>query len=166
MKKANLVLIVSLLILSCSQKQKSDDDIQKEMNTESAIAQKLIDSSNKRIETFYKNKLADSIVAQMADDVIQFPPNNKPLEGKDSIKNYWQQLFQFGDVDFTLQTQKVVANGPLAVEWGKYSVKFTALPNSPVPDFNDSGNYVVYYKKVNGIWKAVWDAPVSTVPLH
>lgn len=112
MKKTNLVLIASLSILSCSQNQKSDGDIQKEMNTESAIAQKLIDSTNKRIETFYKNKQADSIVAQMADDVIQFPPNNKPLEGKDSIKNYWQQLFQFGDVDFSLQTQRVIANGP------------------------------------------------------
>lgn len=161
-----LPVIAVLLILSCNQKQNSDGDIQKEMDEESAVAQKLIDGSNKRIETFYKNKQADSIVAQMADGVIQFPPNNKPLEGKDSIQNYWQQLFQFGNVDFSLRTQKVSAHGPLAVEWGKYNLQFKALPNSPVPDFNDSGNYIVYYKKVNGNWKAVWDAPVSTVPLH
>lgn len=166
MKKNGFILAASLLMLSCNQKQNTEDDIQKEMSTESAIAQKLIDSTNKRIETYYKNKQVDSIVVQMADDVIQFPPNNKPLEGKDNIKNYWQQLFQFGDVDFSLQTQKVNANGPLAIEWGKYSVKFTALPNSPVPTFADSGNYLVYWKRINGNWNAVWDAPVSSLPLH
>ena len=85
--------------------------------------------------------------------------------GKDSIRNYWNQLFQFGDIDFSLQTQDVKANGPLAIEWGKYDLKFTPNEKSPIPAFADNGNYLVYWHKINNSWKAVWDAPVSSIPL-
>ena len=101
----------------------------------------------------------------MADSIIQFPPNNKPLIGKDSIKNYWKQLFQFGNIEFSLQTQEVKANGPLAIELGKYNLTFNPDTNSPVPAFMDSGNYLVYWQKINDTWKAIWDAPVSSMPL-
>jgi ketosteroid isomerase-like protein len=160
------LLSVILLILSCNQKPETESDIQKRIIAESAIGQKIIDSINKKFEKFYKNKQADSLLSQMTDEGIQFPPNSQPLEGKDSIRKYWQQLFELGDVDFSLRTQKVKANGPLAIERGKYSFKFTPITHSSIPPIIDSGNYVVYWKRVDGKWEVVWDAPVSTIPLR
>lgn len=146
-------------------KSETDSEINKRIENESLKAKESISDNNKQIEEWYKAKQADSLISYMANDIIQFPPNSKPLVGKDSIKNYWTQLFQFGNIDFSLQTQDVKANGPLAIEWGKYNLKFTPNEKSPVPAFADSGNYLVYWCKINDKWKGVWDAPVSTVPL-
>jgi hypothetical protein len=29
----------------------------------------------------------------------------------------------------------------------------------------DEGNYLVLWEKIDGDWKILWDAPVSTVPM-
>ncbi|MCC7157912.1 MAG: nuclear transport factor 2 family protein [Ignavibacteria bacterium] len=160
-------MIISLLlsILSCNSKNENDNEMQERINNESVKAKESISDKNKQIEKWYKAKQIDSVLNYMADDIIQFAPNNKPLMGKDSIKNYWNQLFQFGDIDFSLQTQNVKANGLLAIELGKYDLKFSPNAKSPIPAFVDSGNYLVYWHKVNNSWKAVWDAPVSAMPL-
>ena len=159
-----LILLLSS-ISSCNQRLETDSETQKRIDTESQEAKKSIDNNNKQVENWYKAKQADSLINYMADNVIQFPPNSAPSKGKDSIRKYWEQLFQFGNIVFSLHTQDVKANGPLAIELGKYSFKFSPQQNSPIPAIVDSGNYLVYWKKINGNWKVVWDAPVSTIPL-
>ena len=165
MKRISSYSIFLLSILSCNVKSETDAETQERIKNESLKAQESISNNNRQIEKWYKAKQIDSLINYMADSVIQLPPNSKPLFGKDSIKNYWGQLFQFGSIDFSLQTQEVKANGPLAIELGKYSLKFIPIANSPIPAFVDSGNYLVYWHKINENWKAVWDAPVSTMPL-
>jgi len=165
MKKIFFCSVFLLSILSCNVKSETDTETQERIKNESLEAQESISNNNRQIEKWYKAKQVDSLINYMADDVIQLPPNSRPLIGKDSIRNYWEQLFQFGNIDFSLQTQEVKANGPLAIELGKYSLKFIPSESSPIPAFADSGNYLVYWRKINGNWKAVWDAPVSTMPL-
>lgn len=165
MEKTSFLSILLLSILSCNIKPETDNEVNKRIESESMQAKESISNNNKQIEKWYKAKQADSLISYMADDIIQFPPDSKPLVGKDSVKNYWTQLFQLGNIDFSLRTQDVKANGPLAIEWGKYSLTFSPDEKSPVPAFADSGNYLVYWRKINNKWKAVWDAPVSTMPL-
>lgn len=165
MKKTSFLSILILSILSCNVKPETSSEINERIKNESLQAKESISNNNKQIEKWYKAKQADSLISYMADDIIQFPPNSIPLIGKDSVKNYWTQLFQFGNIDFFLQTQDVKVNGPLAIEWGKYSLAFSPIEKSPVPAFADSGNYLVYWRKINDKWKVVWDAPVSTMPL-
>lgn len=165
MKRLYKYLILWLSISSCSETLETDKQARERINTESLEAKKSIDKSNKQIEKWYKSKQADSLVNHLAENGIQFPPNSAPLRGKESVRKYWEQLFQFGNIDFSLQTQDVKANGPLAVELGTYSFKFSPNQNSPVPAIADTGNYIVYWEKINGDWKIVWDAPVSAMPL-
>ena len=157
--------IALLAIHSCNVKSETDNETQERIKNESLKAKESISNNNRQIEKWYRAKQIDSLLNYMAEDVIQLPPNSKPLIGKESIKKYWEQLFQFGNIDFSLQTQEVKANGPLAIELGKYNLKFIPGENSPIPTFVDSGNYVVYWHKINDNWKAMWDAPVSTIPL-
>lgn len=165
MKKIIFFTISLLFILSCNQKTESNEEMQERIKSESVKAKEAISANNAEIEKWYKAKQIDSVTNYMAGNVIQFAPNRNPLIGKDSIKNYWGQLFQLGNIEFSLHTQEVNANGPLAIEFGKYSLTFSPNANSPIPAFTDSGNYLVYWQKINDKWKAVWDAPVSTNPL-
>jgi ketosteroid isomerase-like protein len=157
--------LILLSFLSCNEESKTGKTEQEIINTESREVKKIIDNKNRQIIEWYKNKQGDSLVSYMADNVIQFPPNHEPLRGKDSVRKYWEQLFQFGTIEFSLQVQEAKANGPLAVELGKYTLKFTPTQDSPIPAFADTGNYLVYWEKISGDWKIVWDAPVSSMPL-
>ena len=167
MTKLILYSFSLLLMISCNDKMETGSQLQQRISTESQTVKQLIANNNKQIEKWYKTKQPDSLIAYMADNVIQFPPNSSPLKGKNSIKEYWQQMFHYGDIDFSLQTQQVRANGPLAIEQGKYIFRFTpTATESPIPSIVDSGNYLVHWEKINNDWKIVWDAPVSMIPLH
>ena len=81
---------------------------------------------------------------------------------------FWRQAFQWGKWHFTLNTLDVDVSGPLAVERGKYVLRFKAGPGAPtgMASFEDRGNYLVHWRReADGQWRAVGDAPVSELPL-
>ena len=111
---------------------------------------------------------AESLAGMCAEGAWQMPPNQLPLKGREAIRQFWRQAFQWGKWDFTLETQDVDVSGPLAVERGKYVVRFTAGSGAPpgMASFEDRGNYLVHWRhEADGQWRAVGDAPVSELPL-
>ena len=111
---------------------------------------------------------AESLAGLCAEGAWQMPPNHPPLEGREAIRQFWRQAFQWGKWDFTLDTQDVDVSGPLAVERGKYVLRFTAGPGAPpgMASFEDRGNYLVHWRyEADGQWRAMGDAPVSELPL-
>ena len=125
----------------------------------------IIDTKNAKIQAWYAKGMIDSVAVHFADNCIQMPPNQPPTKGKDNFIASWNQSIQFGTWQFDLKTQEVKASGDLATELGSYSLTFTPNENSPIPTMTDKGNYVVLWERIDGDWKIVWDAPVSTVPL-
>jgi ketosteroid isomerase-like protein len=111
---------------------------------------------------------AESLAGMCAEDVWQMPPNHPALVGREAVREYWRQAFQWGKWDFTLDTQDVDVSGPLAVERGRYVLRFTAGPSAPpgMASFEDRGNYLAHWRyEADGQWRAVADAPVSELPL-
>ena len=111
---------------------------------------------------------AESLAGMCAEGAWQMPPNQPPLKGREAIRQFWRQAFQWGEWDFTLETQDVDVSGPLAVERGKYVVRFTAGSGAPpgMASFEDRGNYLVHWRyEVDGQWRLVGDAPVSELPI-
>jgi ketosteroid isomerase-like protein len=103
-----------------------------------------------------------------AEDAWQMPPNSPPLVGRESIRQFWSQAMKWGRWEFSLQTQEVTVSGPVAVERGKYVLKFVAGASAPpgMASFQDRGNYLVHWRRErDGEWRAVGDAPVSEVPI-
>jgi Ketosteroid isomerase homolog len=93
------------------------------------------------------------------------PPNQPPLVGREAIRQFWRQATGWGKWEFSLKTQEVDVSGPIAVERGKYSVRFTAGSAAPMPSFSDRGNYLVHWRRQpDGTWRIVGDAPVSEMP--
>ena len=57
-------------------------------------------------------------------------------------------------------------SGPIAVERGTYVIGFAPGADSPIPAFEDRGNYVVLWRlEDDEVWRIVWDAPVSSLPM-
>ncbi len=128
----------------------------------------IIERHNSNAVRWYASGEIDSIASMFAEDAWQMPPNNPPLVGREAIRQFWSQAVKWGKWEFSLQTQDVSVSGPVAIERGKYELKFVAGPGAPpgMASFQDRGNYLVHWRRdLDGEWRAVGDAPVSEVPL-
>ena len=136
--------------------------------TEPTDVRAVIEARNADFERWYAAGEIDSAAMMFADDAWQMPPNQPPLVGRDEYREFWSRAAGWGLWAFDLRTEDVAAAGRIAVERGSYSLRF--LPNDSAPEgmepIEDEGNYVVYWRlDPDGIWRAVWDAPVSSKPL-
>lgn len=125
----------------------------------------VIDEHNAKLKVWYATGEIDSVASVFAEDAWQMPPNGPPLVGRDAIRDFWSQAVQWGRWDFTLEARDVSVSGPMAVERGAYVLGFTPGPDSPLPAFEDRGNYLVHWQlEEDGEWRIVADAPVSELP--
>jgi len=135
---------------------------------EADAVRKIIDRHNVDLSKWYAAGDIDAVVQVFAEDCWQMPPHSEPLVGRTAVREFWKQAVQWGKWQFTLETQDVFVSGPIAVERGKYILAFSAGPAAPpgLKSNVDRGNYVVMWRhEPDGQWRAVWDAPVSTLPL-
>ena len=138
------------------------------MTPDAAEVRRIIEGHNANAMRWYAAGDADSIAGMVAEDAWQMPPNAPPLVGREAIRSFWKDAVRWGKWDFDLQTQDVEVSGPLAVERGKYRLRFTAKPEAPpgMASFEDRGNYLVHWRREHdGEWRVVGDAPVSERPL-
>lgn len=125
-----------------------------------------IDRHNANLERWYLAGHADSVARVFAEDAWQMPPNAAPLVGRDSVRAFWMAATRWGSWRFTLDAQDVVVEGRHATERGRFTVTFSPGAQSPMPAFEDRGNYVVLWRlEPDGEWRILWDAPVSELPL-
>ena len=157
---ANVAILVSLIVQSCQPTPETMSGPEY-----SQKIKEIIDTKNALAEKWYAAAEIDSVATIFAENSIQMPPNQPPLVGLKNYKASWKQNAQFGNWQFDLKTKEVKASGDLATELGTYTLTFTPNETSPIPAMTDMGNYVVLWEKIDGDWKIVWDAPVSTVPM-
>ena len=150
-----LALLLAIGLSGCQERPSTDTD----------AVRRIIDEHNANLERWYASGQIDTVAARFAEDVWQLPPNSPPLVSRDSLRQFWKTAVSWGKWKFDFAAQEVVAVESLAVERGRYALKFTALPQAPMPSLTDEGNYVVFWRReADGQWRIVWDAPVSVRP--
>lgn len=158
-----MVLGISLLLLwNCKQTDQEKDVV---VNTDPKEVRQIIDKKNKQLETWMKEGNLDSAATIFAENVIQMPPHQEPLDGMDNFKKSWKDNLSYGSWDFKIKANEVKVCGDMAAERGEYTLDFVPNEGAPMPAFKDEGNYVVLWEKIDGDWKIVWDAPVSKTPM-
>jgi len=154
----NARLLLCLLLSACASSPSSDP----------AGVRRIIEHHNSDFARWYASGEIDSVASGFAEDAWQMPPNSPPLVGREAIRQFWRQAVKWGKWDFSLKTQDVSVSGPLAIERGKYLLRFVAGRDAPpgMASFEDRGNYLVHWRRESdGEWRAVGDAPVSELPL-
>ena len=129
----------------------------------------VIEGHNANAVRWYASGDVDSLVSIFAEDAWQMPPNSPPLVGRTAIGEFWRNAVGWGKWEFTLKAQAVDVGGLMAVERGKYVLRFTAGSGAPpgMSSFEDRGNYLVHWRQDGDKeWRIVADAPVSELPLQ
>lgn len=133
----------------------------------SAGAKQAIDAANAQWPRLTSTGHADSIAEFYAVDAVIMPPNMASMKGKEAIRAFFATI---NTIDprptLTLRAETVVANGPVAVETGRWHWAFPAGAKLP-PGMAavDSGKYIVRWAQQNGKWLMVDDVWNSDLPL-
>lgn len=134
----------------------------------SAEVRSIIEASNASLARYYTAGQMDSVAAIFAPDARQMGPNMEPLVGREAIREFWEQAAGLGTWTFTLNTQDVVAYGPLAVERGWYTLDFLPGPDA-LPGMvasADTGNYLVRWRLEGDRWLIADDLATSQKSLE
>lgn len=153
-----LVLGLMIGVAGCSNVKQVPD---------TTAARTAIDSLNEELMDCWSAGEYECVAAMFAQDGWQLMPNAQAQAGTDAIQRFWQQAFGWGKWEVTLQTSVLEQSGPVAVERGKYTLRFAADTAAPPsrPSAQDHGNYIVHWRfDSDGRWRMAAQALVSEVP--
>ena len=113
----------SLLLLACGQNKETPTQMQVRMAQESGTVKTAITPIAKGFERWFASGLADSLAAVFTDGGRQMPPNEPVAVGRDAIRARNGKFFAAYDAKLSVNSENVVANGPMAVERGTYQLQ-------------------------------------------
>jgi uncharacterized protein (TIGR02246 family) len=64
----------------------------------------------------------DRLVTLVTDDVIFLPPNGRPIQGKEAVRDLYLQLFAQFDVAQSATNEEIQVTGDWAFSWGSESL--------------------------------------------
>jgi uncharacterized protein (TIGR02246 family) len=110
-------------------------------------------------ESFNSGNAAGIAALHTADAVI-YPPNAKPVSGKDAIQAFWQGLIDTG-IKAELEVEEVSVGGDLASKVGAFKII------TPSGEVADEGHFIEIWTRVEGEWRFhrdIWNSDRSPAP--
>jgi ketosteroid isomerase-like protein len=162
-----LALAASACALAACQKPETAEQMASRIRAESDSAQTAITAMSTSFAAHMLAGHVDSVVTMYGDDAALMAPNMPAAHGKAAIKAAFTGMMTGGTMSaFTLTTTAVTANGPMAIETGRYRLSMTPPGGAMM---SDSGKYMVHWHKVSGRWiiaSDIWntDAPMPAAP--
>lgn len=104
----------------------------------------------------------DAIVALHAPDAVVMLSHAPLVRGSDAIRKGWSDMVKTPGLKLSWTPTKIEVTSPTtAIEYGTYTDSW----DTPNGRESDAGNYVALWRKINGKWRVVLDAPNTTSPL-
>jgi ketosteroid isomerase-like protein len=150
---------VLLLMAACAQASSPDEE-QDRIDRETARARQAIEATNQRYTMHFNAGNGDSVAAIYAERGRVMWPNALSSVGRDSIASRLGAVGAMGPT-LSLRTEEVAANGPLAVERGRYTMTWTPPGATPMAD---SGKYLMRWHRIDAQWVIVDNIWNSDLP--
>lgn len=158
-RKLLLLAAAAVLLPACERVERRDaaETVQATAADEQAIR-----SANERWLQLIRAKDAAGVAQLYAEDGVVLPANEKSAHGRDAIREWWNRWMQVPGYDLTFQTDQLVLSrsGDMALDRGTYRFAAT-LPSGAI---NDTGKYVVVWRKIGDEWKVAADIFNSDLP--
>lgn len=162
-RMTSVVAAMGLAMLAgCQPKAETAEQAQARMDTESAAAKTIIDSIVVEFAKHFNLGHGDVVAEFYAEQGHVMAPNAPVAVGREAIKATLATFFAMKP-ELKITSEAVVANGPLAIERGVYSLTFTP-PGAKAP-MTDTGKYLVHWHKVGDKWMLVDDIWNSDLPM-
>jgi ketosteroid isomerase-like protein len=150
------ILLAVVGALACDRSEQAD-----EVGSRSDQESQTVRAEIERLATDYERWVAqgnlDSVATLLGEDAYVLPPNHPAIMGRSAWLAWARPMFAHGSWTDELTIESVVANGPLAVERGRYVMTFIPGPTSP-PEavaMSDTGKYVQHWHRDAGRWRMV-----------
>jgi ketosteroid isomerase-like protein len=108
---------------------------------------KEIEAANAVFAAAYGRGDAQAVAAMYTEHGELFPPNEKIVEGRSAIEQFWKSAMDAGTKCVQLKTSEVEGYGEAAVEAGTYTL--AGVDGRLL----DQGKYLVLWKRVDGKWR-------------
>jgi len=156
-----LIVTLSLVLMAggCESAKKAEDA--------AALRQAITAVNDEFLGCFADGGQAECVAAFFSEDGQQLLSNTTPLAGPEAIRRYWQQAFGWGQWEVTFNSMLIEPSEPLAVERGRYTIRFTAGPGAPPnrQTGEERGSYLVHWRHdSDGKWRIAVQAFVSEMP--
>ena len=102
----------------------------------------------------FNRKQIDAVLEFYAENSVFMPPNAPQLRGRDPLKSFFSELVENGAANLQLEPAEVAGHGPIAYEYGTYSITLGR-------DARDRGKYVRVLRNTAGTWRAektIWSS--------
>jgi ketosteroid isomerase-like protein len=154
-----------VLLLACCLAMAACTNV-KQVPDETAVRD-FIDGLNQELVECWNGGEYECVAGAFSEDGWQMMPNAQAQAGPDAIRRFWQQAFGWGQWEVSMETSLLEQSGPIAVERGKYTIRFAADAAAPPsrPSSQDRGNYITHWRlESDGKWRIAAQALVSEVP--
>lgn len=162
MRQGWLMVSAGLFAVGCGPQAEAADQMQARIQTESAAARQAIEAANAELVQHLNLGHGDIVAKMYTDDAHLMLPNTPVAVGRDQIAATFNGMAGMKP-QLTLKTNEVVANGPIAVERGEFSI--TTTSPGAAGAMTETGNYVVHWHRVDGKWLLKDDIGTSDQPL-
>ncbi|MBA3511404.1 MAG: SgcJ/EcaC family oxidoreductase [Sphingomonas sp.] len=156
-----LILAASAALLPACDKAGHRDTPETAQASTAADEQAIRDNIARWLQLIKANDSA-AIAQLYADDGVVMAPNQPLVTGREAIAQYWQSMNAMPEATLTFQPERIEISsaGDMALDRGTY--RFTAKPGGQTID--DTGKYLVVWKKVGADWKVAADMFNSDKP--
>ena len=159
-----LLSATALLISSCDTGKENANGTSSEaaVSVTSAADEEAIRRQVARWLQLVKSKDSAAIAQMYTEDGAVMPPNATIGKGRTAIQQTWASMMNTPGFELTFAPEQIVlsASADMALDRGTY--RLAIAPSGKAQ--NDTGKYVVVWRKVGGEWKAAADIFNSDLP--
>ena len=163
--RTTCVIFCCTLVGAC-QSAETPQQTDARITAESNTARTELAAIGTNFARWYVAGAVDSAATVLTEDHSSLPPNQPAGAGRAHWLSANKPLSATGKFGLHHETVSVVANGPLAVEQGRYVITFVPGPAAPASAtaFADTGKYLWQWRKVDGRWllaAASWNSDIQ-----